>query len=176
MAKRIFNTFGVTFAPNALGTVQAANSCMAIVGSSTTQVVDIQEILISGTASASTIGAFIFAPIGTAAATVTALATPNSDGPMQSNATPTIQTTFITATTPPTSTASITCPKINVGLNTFGGIIRWNAAPTQQMTMIGNAVFAAGTPVTFGQALLFNCTGGNGASTTANAHIIYEPY
>jgi len=70
----------------------------------------------------------------------------------------------------------VLCNPINVGLNTFGGIIRWNAAPTQQFTLIGNAIFAAGPPVTFGQAILLNMSAGTGASTTANVHIIYEPY
>jgi len=151
---------------------------MAMVGSSTTQVTDINEILISGTASASTIGAFSFVPISTAqTGGPTALAAPNGDGPMQSNSTPVANTTYIAATTTqPQASNAITAAKINVGLNTFGGIIRWNAAPTQQFTLVGNAVFAAGPPVTFGQAMLLNLSAGTGSSTTSNVHIIYEPY
>jgi|SRR5882672_7438383 len=176
MAKRIFSTLGVSFATINLGSALTTSGYMAMVGSSTTQITDIAEILITGTAAASTIGSFVFAPISTAqTGGATALAAPNSDGPMQSNATPVINTTFIAAaTTQPTASSGITAPKINVGLNTFGGIIRWNAAPTQQYTLIGNAVFAAGPPVTFGQAVLSNANGG--ATTTANVHIIYEPY
>jgi len=178
MAKRNFNTFGVTFPATALATAATTSGYMAMVGSSTTQVTDINEILITGTASSSTIGAFAFIPISTAqTGGASALVAPNSDGPMQSNATPVINTTFIAAvTTQPQASNGITAPKINVGLNTFGGILRWNAAPTQQMTLIGNAIFAAGTPVTFGQAMLLNMSAGTGASTTANVHIIYEPF
>lgn len=176
MAKRIFNTFGTSFPANALATA-LTNGYMAVIGSSTTAVADIDEILISGTASASTIGAFAFGPISTAATTPTALAAPNSDGPMQSNATPVaFANSYIAAGTGPQVSNATSAPKINVGLNTFGGIIRWNAALTQQFTMIGNAVFAAGPPVLFGQAALLNMTAGTGATTTANAHIIYEPY
>lgn len=178
MAKRNFHTYGVTFPATALATAATTSGYMAMVGSSTTQITDIDEILITGTASASTIGAFSFIPISTAqTGGATALAAPNGDGPMQSNATPTANTTYIAATTTqPQASNGTTAPKLNVGLNTFGGIIRWNAAPTQQYTLIGNAVFAAGPPVTFGQAILLNLSAGTGASTTANAHIIYEPY
>jgi hypothetical protein len=176
LAKRIFSTFGVSFPANALASA-LTNGYMAVIGSSTTAVADIDEILISGTQSASTIGAFAFAPISVAATTPTALAAPSSDGPMQSNATPTaFANSYIAAATGPQVSNSTAAPKLNVGLNTFGGIIRWNAAPTQQMTLIGNAVFAAGPPVTFGQAALLNMTAGTGATSTANAHIIYEPY
>jgi hypothetical protein len=177
MAKRSFMTLGTSFPANALGSAGITNGYMAMVGSSTTAVADILEVLISGTASASTIGAFTLAPISTAATTPTALAAPNSDGPLQSNATPTaFANSYIAAATGPTISNSTSAGKINLGLNTFGGIIRWNAAPTQQYTLIGNAVFAAGPPVTSGQAILFNATAGTGATTTANAHIIYEPY
>jgi len=178
MAKRTFATSGLTFGTVNLGSAPVTSQYMAMVGSSTTQVTDINEILISGTASASTIGAFTWAPISVAqTGGASALASPNSDGPMQSNATPVANSVFVAAvTTQPTVSAGITASRINLGLNTFGGIIRWNAAPTQQYTLIGNAVFAAGTPVTFGQAILVNMTQGTGASTTANVHIIYEPY
>lgn len=178
MAKRNFHTYGLTFPATALATAATSSGYMAMVGSSTTQVTDINEILISGTAAASTVGAFSLVPISTAqTGGASALAAPNGDGPMQSNATPTANTTYVAAvTTQPQASNAITAPKLNVGVNTFGGILRWNAAPTQQYTLIGNAVFAAGPPVTFGQCILLNLSAGTGASTTANVHIIYEPY
>lgn len=178
MAKRIFYTSGQTYATVAKGSAPVSANYMAMVGATTTQVTDTLEVLISGTASASTVGAFTLSPISTAqTGGASALVAPNSDGPMQSNATPGANTTFVSAaTTQPTISNAITAPSLNLGLNTFGGIIRWNAAPTQQYTMIGNAVFAAGPPVTFGQCILFNNSSGPGASTTANIHWIYEPY
>lgn len=176
MAKRSFNTTGLTFTGIALGTqIATASSYMGILGTTATQIIDIDEILISGMASASTLGNFVFVPFSTGPTTPTALAAPNADGPMQSNATPTAQTTFVTAATQPTPASATTAARINLGINTFGGIIRWNAAPTQQYTLIGNAAFAAGPPVTMGTAGLVNTTT-FGATTAASAHIIYEPY
>jgi len=95
-----------------------------------------------------------------------------SDGPMIVNATAlaTVVSVYNTAaTTQPTPSSATTVPRVNLTLNTFGGIIRWNAAPTQQFTMIGSAV-------NLGILVLYNSSTGNGVTTTANAHIIYEPY
>ena len=169
MAKRTFSTFGVSFAPNALGSAASASSYMALQPTgSATQIVDLDEVLVSGTATASTVGAFMIAQMSAFAVTPTALAAPNSDGPMVQNATPTAQTTYIVAATNPTPSNSTTAPKLNLGLNMFGGIVRWNAAPTQQWTCVGNAA-----P---GGAILINATAGSGATGTSNAHFIYEPY
>lgn len=168
MAKRIASVANVTWALLTRGTIATANNYLGLQPvTSATQIVDVLEILISGTATASTVGAFLFVLESTIAATPTALASPNSDGPMQANATPVIQSSYITATTQPTPSSSATAPSLNLGINMFGGIIRWNAAPTQQYTMIGNA-----SP---GGGMIMNNTT-TGASGTANAHIIYEPY
>lgn len=168
MAKRIATVVNVSFTAQALGSAVAANSTFSMNPvTSATQIVDVDEILISGMASASTLGSFLGVQMSTIAATPTALSNPNSDGPMQQNATPVIQSTYITATTQGTPSSSATAPHINLGINTFGGIIRWNAAPTQQYTCVGNA-----SP---GGIMIVNQSG-VGATTTANAHIIYEPY
>jgi hypothetical protein len=173
MAKRIFNTYAQSWTASAAGSaIAAAATYMALIGGSTTQIVDIDEVLISGTAAASTIGAFELVPastLETGARSNSAIAT---DGSMIVNASalssPAIA--FNTAaTTQPTPSSSSTVPRVNLTLNTFGGIIRWNAAPTQQVTMIGNAL-------NLGEFVLYNSSTGNGVTTTANAHIIYEPY
>jgi hypothetical protein len=168
MAKRVARVLGVSFTAQALGSVVAASSTFSLQPlTSATQIVDVDEILISGMASASTLGSFIGVQMSTLGATPTALANPNGDGPMQQGSTPVIQSAFITATTQGTPSSSGTAPGINLGVNTFGGIIRWNAAPTQQYTMIGNA--SPGGIMIINQSTV-------GATTTANAHIIYEPY
>jgi ABC-type molybdenum transport system ATPase subunit/photorepair protein PhrA len=64
---------------------------------------------------------------------------------------------------------AITDAKLNLGQNAFGGIIRWNAAPMQQWQLLGSTASGAET-------MLCNLVAGTGVSTTANAHIIYEPY
>jgi hypothetical protein len=171
MAKRVFDTFGLTWAANGLGALTTASSYMGMRATVVSQLVDVLEVLISGTASASTIGAFALVRVSTNSATETALANPNSDGPEYPGATAiaTVISTYITATTQPTLSSAATDAKLNLGLNTFGGIIRWNAAPTQQWQLLGSAVSGAGT-------VLANLTTGGGQSTSANAHILYEPY
>ena len=132
------------------------------------------EFLISGTASAATVGGFTTAYSSTLAAATLSVGAAGSDGPMVVNATalasPVVTHTAST-TTGPTPSSAQTLPKLNLGLNVFGGIIRWNAAPTQQWTMIGNAVNS-------GETVLWNDTTFQGSVTgvAANAHIIYEPY
>lgn len=167
MAKRTFSTLGLTWAPIALG-LATANNYMALQPASATQVVDIDEVLISGTVGTGTVGAFVLSQLSSFCATPTPLSSPASDGPMVQGATPTIQTTYITAGTQPTIGSTATTPKLNLGLNMFGGIIRWNAAPTQQWTCTGSTAPGGG--------IVFNATAGTGASGTSNAHIIYEPY
>jgi len=73
------------------------------------------------------------------------------------------------ATTQPTPSSSTTVPRLNLTINMFGGIFRWNAAPTQQITIVGNATST-------GNVVLYNSSTGGGATGSANAHIIYEPY
>jgi hypothetical protein len=77
---------------------------------------------------------------------------------------------YFAAGTGPQASASATVPRLNLSLNLFGGIIRWNAAPTQQITLVGNAAST-------GSFVLYNnSTQGTGVTGVANAHIIYEPY
>ena len=73
------------------------------------------------------------------------------------------------STTGVTPSNVVTNADLNLGLNMFGGILRWNAAPTQQWTQIGNAVNA-------GESVLYNSSSASGVTTVVNAHIIYEPY
>ncbi len=173
MAKRIFNTYAQSWTASAAGSaLTTAATYMGMTGGTTTQIVDIDEVLISGTAAASTIGAFQLVPSSAVTAGALSISAIGSDGPMIVNATAlaTVVSVYNTAaTTQPTPSSATTVPRVNLTLNTFGGIIRWNAAPTQQFTMIGSAV-------NLGILVLYNSSTGNGVTTTANAHIIYEPY
>jgi hypothetical protein len=174
MAKRIFTSAGVTYAANAAGSAigtPGTASWMALKGAAGTQVTDILEILFSGKATASTVAAIEFTRSSTLETTPTALAAPHSDGVMHfataALAAPVVP--FVTAATGPTPSNTVTDGKINLGLNLFGGIIRWNASPTQQWTMIGNT--APG-----GESILFNNSTAGGSSGLGDAHIIYETY
>ena len=168
MAKRIFLTPSTAYAISAFNA--AATQWMAVKGGAATQIIDFLEFLISGMAANSAPGEFTVAFSSTLGATVTTLATPGSDGPMNVNATalanPAIP--YFAATTGPFPSNSATLPKLNLGLNAFGGIIRWNAAPTQQWWVVGNT--APG-----GETVLWNNLLGIGATGNLNAHIMYEP-
>ena len=175
MAKRVFAYTNASWTATAHGSVATNNNYMCVRGpttSGTLVVCDTLEILISGNASASIIGGFVYAYSSTLGATPTALAAPGSDGAMMLNASAlaNVMITYFTATTAPTPSNAATLAKLNLGLNLFGGIIRWNAAPTQQWTQVGNAANG-------GESILFNCSTFQGASAgAASAHIIYEPY
>jgi len=173
MAKRVFESFGLTFNQQALNVAATSSQYMSLRSNLASQLVDILEILISGTASASQIGAFAFCRASTNAATETALSTASaSDGALYPGATAigTVIISAIAATTGPTLSQAITDAKLNLGLNTFGGIIRWNAAPTQQWQLLGSTAPGA-------NSALANLTAGGGStSANANAHIMYEPY
>ena len=170
MAKRVFAAPNSTWTATAHGA--AATAWMGVKGANTTQIIDCLEFLISGMATASTLGGFTTAYSSTLAAATLSVAAGGSDGPMVVNATGLSATVVVhsaSTTTGPTPSNSATLPKLNLGLNLFGGIIRWNAAPTQQWTMVGNGVNG-------GETVLWNDTTFQGATGAANAHIIYEPY
>ncbi len=173
MAKRVFTTGSLTFGATATNAAATTSQFMAVKGGSTTQIVDFLEFMISGMATASTVAAMTTAYSSTLGITPTALASPGSDGPMVVNATALVSgstvVSYFAAGTGPVPTNSVSLPKLNLGLNLFGGIVRWNAAPTQQWTSVGNAVNG-------GETVLWNASTLGGSSGLANAHIIYEPY
>jgi hypothetical protein len=172
MSKRLFTTQGLTFTASAAGSALSAGSIsMALKGGAATQLIDVLEVLISGLATASTVAAMALARASTLETTPTALAAPHSDAAVFPNATALSSTVvpFITAGTQATPSNTVTDAKLNLALNLFGGIVRWNAAPTQQWQIIGSV--APG-----GESVLWNSLTGGGSSGLPNAHILYEPY
>ena len=174
MAKRTFTSAAVPWTANAAGSAigpPGTPSWMGLKGAAGTQITDILEILYSGKATASTVAAIELCRASTLETTPTTLAAPHSDGPAHfataALAAPVV--TFVAAATGPTPSNTVTDAKLNLGLNLFGGIIRWNAAPTQQWTMVGNT--APG-----GESLLFNNSTAGGSSGLGDAHILYETY
>jgi hypothetical protein len=175
MAKRLFFAGNQTYNALAYTTpALTASQYMGLAGGSATQLIDVLEVLVSGMASNSIVAAMqLVRSSGTVFATPTALASPNSDGP-QNPATAALAAppiSFVAAGTNPNASATTTDAKLNLALNLFGGIIRWNAAPSQQWTILGNA---SG----LGNSLLFNSltSGGQAGGGVADAHILYEPY
>jgi hypothetical protein len=175
MAKRVFAALGQTFTAQLAGGANNLTNAtyMGIQGGSATQIIDVLEVLISGMNTSSVVAAMILQRASTVAATPTALAAPNSDAGENPSITALVAGStvipFVAATTGPIADNTTTSAKLNLSLNTFGGIIRWNAAPTQQWWIVGSAA-------TGGETLLWNFTTGGGNTAIANAHIIYEPY
>jgi hypothetical protein len=171
MAKRLFYA-SQAFTAQAYNTLLTNGTHMTLLGASATQMTDLLEVLVTGRDTASTVTGFqICRSMGTVAATPTALATPNSDGPM-TPATAALAAPVVTAvafTTAPRASGTVTDATLNLGINTWGGAIRWNASPTQQWQMLGNATG-------FGCSILFNSSASGGANANANAHIMYETY
>jgi hypothetical protein len=170
MAKRICTNVAQTWAPTANNV--AATQFIALKGGTGTQIVDCLEFLLSGMATSSIPMSIQAAYSSTLGITPTAMALPNSDGPMIVNATAlaNVVVAYTAAGTGPVPNAATTLPRLNLGLNAFGGIIRWNAAPTQQWTMVGNTTNG-------GETVLFaDSSAGQSGSGALNAHIIYEPY
>lgn len=172
MTKRIFTILNQSWTATATNTGLATTTFAGVQGGASTQSVDILEFKISGMATTSTLGAFQFSCVKVTGGGFSALATPNSDGPLNVNGTSlssAVNTYVSSASTQPITYNVATTPIIDLSLNTFGGILRWNAAPYQQFTLVGNAATA-------GSAVLFNCSSAGGATSVANVHIIYEPY
>lgn len=169
MAKRIFTSAGLTFTASAAGSAAASNTFMALKGAAGTQITDILEVMFSGKASVSTVAAIELARASTLETTPTSLAAPHSDGPLHyataALGAPVVP--FVAASTGPTPSNTVTDAKLHLGLNLFGGIIRWSASPGQQWTMVGNT--APG-----GESVLWNSSSAGGASGAGDAHIIYE--
>ena len=173
MAKRVFSCPNMSFTtPTALGSLCTASQFLALKGGSGTQYIDVLEVYINGTNTSSAVGGFMLArPSVIETGAPTGLATPNSDGPMNPatavlGAAPV--TFIVSATNPPTPSSTPADTKMNLGLNAFGGIVRWNAAPTQMWSQVGNTA-------TLGETVLFNSSSAGGTSCTASANIMYEP-
>jgi hypothetical protein len=177
MSKRLFSTMGLTWSLNPLGSAATTLTYMGIKIPSTGvagTICDILEVMISGANVSSVVaGIFLVRSSTLSTGAPTALSNPNSDGPVFPAASPltansVIQTYITCATTQPTLSSAATDSKLNLGLNSFGGILRWNAAPTQQWQLAGLTAPGA-------ESVLANVTAAGGASALVSAHIMYEP-
>ena len=169
MAKRTFQATNWT--PTAQADTSALTSAtyMAIKGGSGTQLIDVQEIMVSGFAGSTAPAILQMARVSTVETTPTALAAPNSDGPMHPStaalAAPPV--TFTAAGTGCQRSAATTDGRLNLGLNTYGGIAKWNSAFSAPWSILGNTA-------DLGESVLSAFTGTTPGAISA--HIIYEPY
>jgi hypothetical protein len=170
MAQRIFhatNWSAVAFA-DTFNLVSA--QYMALKGGSTTQRIMVTEINIAGLASATAPCIMQWARVSTIeAGAITALASPNSDGPKSpatADLAATPKTFVAAATNGPQRSAATTDAKLDLAFNAFGGISRWNVPWQEAWELLGNTA-------SFGESVLSAFTGSTTASVSA--HIVYEP-
>ena len=169
MAKRTFSNVSWTPGAGVANGTTTNAPIMALKGGSSTQLIDMLEVMIEGQSGASSPTFLIWARDSTIGVTPTALADPAHDGPMHPStaalAAPPV--TYTTASTLPTRSSTTSDAQLTFNLNTFGGIIRWAASPYQQWSILGNTA-------QLGESSLSAFTGGTIGSVSS--HIIYEPY
>lgn len=164
--------FGVGTFTTGTGTADAAaltaSQFMALQGGTSTQVSFIEEVYMGGQATSSAPVIMLLGRDSTVGATLTALATPNSNGPTNASAgvltAPAIG--FIDATTKPQRSNSVSLGKKNFTFNAFGGIVRANYANTR------DGIGILGNTASLGEVSLSAFTGSTSAAI--GAHIIYE--
>lgn len=169
MSKRIFANYNWTPGVVADATALANATYMAIKGGSTTQIIDVLEVYVNGLAGTAAPMTLALARTAALGVTPTALAAPASDGPMHPSvaalAAPPV--TYTAAATGTQRSSATTDARLNMGINAFGGSYRWNAAPTQQWTQLGNALGG-------GESVLSNLPFGTVGAV--GCEIMYEPY
>jgi hypothetical protein len=168
MAKRVFSVPTITMGATPDGLL-TTSQYMAITGGSSTQMLNVIEIMMGGLSSSSTVNLMTFARSSTAGITPTALSAPNADGPMNGAtvalAAPPV--TYIAASTQPNRSPTSAFARLQMGFNSFGGVIRWVAAPGEEWTIIGTAVNVS-------ESTLSAYSGGGGGAMSAQ--IVYEPF
>lgn len=168
MSKRIFSAYNWTPGVVADASPLANDTYMALKGGSASQILDSLDIYISGMAAAAAPMPLCLARTSTNETTPTALANPASDGPAHPSVAPLAAppVSFTRAAAGPQRSAATSDARLNLGMNAFGGAYRWNAAPTQQWTQVGNGVGG-------GETLLSNLP--FGTVGLINVEWTYEP-
>lgn len=166
MARRIVSvkTITPTATANTTDLVDATYPCI-VQGGSSTQRVYIREIYMGGQAAASAPTYMVLARDSTVAAT-------NSNGSGQTDAamdaaTAALAAPALTGNTNSTKPQrSSTLSLLNLSFNAFGSIVRWVAAPGDEITTVGNTA-------SLGEVSLSAFTGGTPGAM--GCHVIYEP-
>jgi hypothetical protein len=140
---------------------------MAVQGASTTIMHKFIEIYMGGENSASALNIMRFARDSTVFASQAALTTKQSLTPLNPAAIATTAVPAVAATTFPQR--DVARHLLDLSFNSFGGIVRWVAAPGSEILTIGNAVASA---TTGGEVSLSGFTGAT--SGAMSAHLIFE--
>lgn len=135
----------------------------ALQGGSSTQQLRVMEVYMGGLAAASAPAQMLVARDSTVGATGLSGGTLAALDPATANlAAPMVQ--FSTSTTKPQRSATLQL--LDIGFNAFGGIVRWVAAPGEEMIVLGNTA-------SFGELSL--SSGSAGTPGLMSAHLIFEP-
>lgn len=167
MAKRSLVNITGTPTPTADTTNLVDNTYQGIIqGGSATQKVNILEVMVNGQAGASSPTFNLLARDTTVGVTI-ALGTAQSDAPLDAAtaalALPPLVGNVVTTKPQRSATAKL----LNLAYNAFGGLIRWVAAPGEEISIVGNT-----QPL--GEVSLSAFTGGTAG--LQGSHIIYEPF
>lgn len=142
------------------------NGYMGLMGGSSTQRLNVLEVEMSGQGAASAVMIMLLSRDSTVQATPTALTTGQSNAALDPStaALAAPQVAFTASTTKPQRSATLGL--LHLGFNAFGGVVRWQAAPGQEIGILGNTA-------SLGEVSLSGYTGTS--ATAIGAHIHYEP-
>jgi hypothetical protein len=131
---------------------------VGLLGGSTTQYVQVYEMEEQGLATtAGGANIMIWARASTLTASASTLASPNAIGPLDPNtgiaSSPTVG--IVAGASGPYRSASAALGKLNMAFNSFGGILRWQAAPGCEWGILGNTAPSGESDLTpFGTAAI----------------------
>lgn len=167
MAKRVFRSANWLPAAVADTTAFSAHGYMAIQGGSGTQRNSILEVYMGGLATVSSPMPMLLArdsTVGVGGAALIAGETESALDPATAllAASLVLFTTVVTTQPQRSSTLGL----LALPFNAFGGVVRWIAAPGEEIWMLGNTA-------SFGEVSLSCFTGGTPGNI--GSHIIYEP-
>lgn len=143
-----------------------ANGACFLQGGSATQYIKTFEVYLGGQGGASTPTFMVLARDSTIAVTAITLGTNGKNAPLSpfTAALAAAQVPGFSATTMPQRAATLHL--LQLTFNAFGGIVRWVAAPGEEITQYGTAV-------NVGEISLSAFTGGTPGAMAS--HIVYEP-
>jgi hypothetical protein len=167
MPRRVFQVPNYTPTATADTTNLANNTFMGIGAATTATGLRVSEIRVTGLATSTGVALMMFARDSTLGASLTALAAPASDGPANTltGALSSPMLTFNFAGTSPQRSVATTAARLDLGLNTFGGISAWYGGPGEEWGIVGTAV-------NLSESSLSAFTGGSPGAIMS--HIVYE--
>lgn len=139
------------------------NGYVALQGGSSTQRSNILEVYMGGLAGASAPAQMILGRDSTVGATLTAGLLAALDPSTAALAAPPVH--FSASTTKPQRSATLQL--LALAFNAFGGVVRWVAAPGQEIGLLGNTA-------SFGEVSLSHAS--SGTPGLMSSHIIFEPF